>query len=414
MSNQGPELINAEENSWYRLATLYGLPKNTSDPIQVQNRNAWNRYVATLKSDEIKTILITDGTATQPQIVNPYDPTELLEFRRLFAARSGQSAISLPELPMDFSGLQIKYPFLAKGYLFTGTVRFDRTEFSEFADFEGSSFESDVQFAATIFHREADFTDAAIDGKFLFAGARFGAEADFVRTRFLNGADFSKTRFGNYANFTWSHFEGSADFSWATFAQAFFNCTKIQGDVDFARTRFMGSAFFVRTNITGDVDFSFVEFEDAAQFTDAELQQHIICNEATFGGVTDFKNVKFQQPASFRKALFCALPPQFDGATLHEGTDWEDVYWPGPPKSFDDARASLKAYERLKLEMDKLKKHEAELDFFARELQCRRILNGYFGGLPIASYGAICDYGVTMQGQLLALSSSGSSARWLH
>jgi hypothetical protein len=74
-------------------------------------------------------------------------------------------------------------------------------------------------------------------------------------------------------------------------------------------------------------------------------------------------------------------------------TDWEDVRWPGPPKSFDNARDSLKAYERLKLEMDKLKKHEAELDFFARELQRRRILKGTLGGLPIAAYGAVSDYG---------------------
>ena len=34
------------------------------------------------------------------------------------------------------------------------------------------------------------------------------------------------------------------------------------------------------------------------------------------------------------------------------------------------------AYERLKLEMDRLKKHEDELDFFALELQSRRVLQG--------------------------------------
>jgi hypothetical protein len=70
------------------------------------------------------------------------------------------------------------------------------------------------------------------------------------------------------------------------------------------------------------------------------------------------------------------------------------------------------AYERLKLEMDRLKKHEEELDFFALELQSRRVLHGdwkrvaefdLFGikialvrpalGLPIALYGALCDYG---------------------
>jgi hypothetical protein len=37
-----------------------------------------------------------------------------------------------------------------------------------------------------------------------------------------------------------------------------------------------------------------------------------------------------------------------------------------------DAGPFVDAYERLKLEMDRLKKHEAELDFFALELQSRR------------------------------------------
>jgi hypothetical protein len=34
------------------------------------------------------------------------------------------------------------------------------------------------------------------------------------------------------------------------------------------------------------------------------------------------------------------------------------------------------AYERLKLEMDRLRKHEDELEFFIRELQSRRIVVG--------------------------------------
>ena len=47
----------------------------------------------------------------------------------------------------------------------------------------------------------------------------------------------------------------------------------------------------------------------------------------------------------------------------------------------------------LKLEMDRLKKHEDELDFFTLELQCRRVLQGVWRGLPIALYGVLCNYG---------------------
>ena len=60
------------------------------------------------------------------------------------------------------------------------------------------------------------------------------------------------------------------------------------------------------------------------------------------------------------------------------------------------ARVTVRAYERLKLEMDKLKKHEDELDFFALELQARRVSAGKWStaeGLAIGIYGCLCDYG---------------------
>lgn len=63
------------------------------------------------------------------------------------------------------------------------------------------------------------------------------------------------------------------------------------------------------------------------------------------------------------------------------------------PKDADLAQEFVDAYERLKLEMDKLKKHGDELDFFALEQQCRRVVLGRWRGLPIAIYGFLSDYG---------------------
>ena len=57
------------------------------------------------------------------------------------------------------------------------------------------------------------------------------------------------------------------------------------------------------------------------------------------------------------------------------------------------AEEFVDAYERLKLEMDKLKKHGDELEFFARELQCRQSDRWPWKGLPIALYGVLSDYG---------------------
>jgi hypothetical protein len=53
--------------------------------------------------------------------------------------------------------------------------------------------------------------------------------------------------------------------------------------------------------------------------------------------------------------------------------------------------------------MDRLKKHSDELDFFALEQQCRRVVDGFWKGLPIAVYGFVSDYGRSYMRPLLLL-----------
>ena len=77
---------------------------------------------------------------------------------------------------------------------------------------------------------------------------------------------------------------------------------------------------------------------------------------------------------------FRSTVPRFFGATLHEGTTWHGVVWPSPPLVRDAvvnkalAQQQVYAYERLKQEMEKLKKHEDEQFFFRKELRARREL----------------------------------------
>jgi hypothetical protein len=66
--------------------------------------------------------------------------------------------------------------------------------------------------------------------------------------------------------------------------------------------------------------------------------------------------------------------------------------WPAPTGK-DETGRFIDAYACLKLEMDRLKKHEDELDYFALELQSRRVLLGPWRGLPILLYGVLSDYG---------------------
>jgi hypothetical protein len=40
---QAPPKIKAEDNPWYLLATLYGVPGKNDRELAVENRRAWNR-----------------------------------------------------------------------------------------------------------------------------------------------------------------------------------------------------------------------------------------------------------------------------------------------------------------------------------------------------------------------------------
>jgi hypothetical protein len=148
-----------------------------------------------------------------------------------------------------------------------------------------------------------------------------------------------------------------------------------------------------------------VSFRSAAFFNEAHFR-------ATFKREAEFVNAKMLDKTWFEGAVFKTVPPEFFGAELHEGTVWPGrEAWP-IPKGKDEAKGFICAYERLKLEMDRLKKHEDELDFFALELQSRRALIGPWRGLPIALYGLLSDYGRSYARPLYALFAVVAIVRW--
>ncbi len=59
---------------------------------------------------------------------------------------------------------------------------------------------------------------------------------------------------------------------------------------------------------------------------------------------------------------------------MHEATEWHGVTWPKPSKNKFDAQQQVYRYERLKQEMERLKKHEDEQKVFRMELRARRRL----------------------------------------
>jgi hypothetical protein len=97
----------------------------------------------------------------------------------------------------------------------------------------------------------------------------------------------------------------------------------------------------------------------------------------------------------FKEATFEAHVPDFRGATMHEATEWHDATWPMPPTDKVTARQQVYAYELLKQEMERLKKHEDEQRFFRKELRARRKLHAPLSLTWLLNllYEALSDYG---------------------
>ena len=319
----------AEDNPWYLLATLYGVPGNLQDERWDRNRRAWNQYFAANLDFETRAQLVKEKGYCEAELT-PFSEAELRDIKSSFAERSKGSKwhIELPAI-IDFSN-----------------VRFDeKTYFSHHI-----------------------FTECR------FTGADFSDPADFRNSVFLKGVNFDSVNFRDEVSFIRATFSSFAEFGDATFSRA----------ATFEQATFRGGALFVPVTFAGPVSFRSAAFFNEARFT------------ATFKREAEFINAKMQDKTWFEGTVFKTVPPEFFGAELHEGTVWPGrEAWP-IPKEKDKAKGFIHAYERLKLEMDRLKKHEDELDFFTLELQSRRVLQESVlkgSGLPIQIYGLVSDYG---------------------
>jgi uncharacterized protein YjbI with pentapeptide repeats len=352
---QAPPKIKAEDNPWYLLATLYGVPGKNDRELAVENRRAWNRYFAKRLNDETRTKFIEEKRHKAEELM-PYSPHQLEEIAKVFAERGKASTKTLsipkPSEVIDFSNVQ-----------FDRNVSFNRYLFPP-CSFEGATFSGDAS----------------------FLGVTFSLQSDFKNATFCGNAIYGRVIFSGYANFEGATFSGIAFFCDAIFdAYAFFNQATFskKTNADFRRVTFSANADFHGATFRGKAIFERATFSGVATFGSG----------AEFWASSSFVNTKMEGETSFEGTTFKMLPPKFFGATVHEGTIWRGITWPPVPKNKDDAGRFIDAYACLKLEMDRLKKHEDELDFFALEMQSRRVLLGSWGGSPIALFGALSDYG---------------------
>jgi pentapeptide repeat protein len=399
-----------EGNPWYKLATLHGEPKHYEDKVVAENRVTWNRWMAPRIPDDLKAVLLKKGYTLKELTPFPGD-----ELPTIDGISAGAEA--------DFSDTKFEALF-ANNFVFPGTISFAGATFSDYAVFDGATFSGEARFDGATFSNDASFGSATFSGEASFDGATFGVYANFycatfggianfycakfINATFRGGVNFGEAKFRRHANFSFAKFSCSANFERAKFrnSASFFGAT-LSGNANFSFAKISGKGFdFINATFGDDTDFSDATFSSDASFS-----------RATFHGNAVFTNAEMKARTSFNDAKF-STPPQCFETKLHQGTTWHGVHWPGVARTtaasslsrrdqqlttIERAKEFTEAYACLKLEMDRLKKHGEELDFFARELQCRRVLLGQWKGLPIAVYGLLSDYGRSYSRPLLWL-----------
>jgi hypothetical protein len=249
-----------------------------------------------------------------------------------------------------------------------------------------------VFFSQTIFS-DADFRSATFSADANFAGSHFNGSADYRKAKFSEGADFEAATFQ------------SANFRSVDFGTTDFRSTTFHDTADFSSTKFIDVAEFNSAHFLMGAVFTKATFFSATTFHSATFSRTALFSGASFETDISFVNAKFAANTIFAGAHFGGSVPDFRGASLHQATEWHNVIWPKPPRNKKTAQRQVYAYERLKQEMEQLKKHEDELDFFRKELRARR------GLVPILSarsllniaYQALSGYGSSIRRPLLWL-----------
>jgi len=132
------------------------------------------------------------------------------------------------------------------------------------------------------------------------------------------------------------------------------------------------NVIFLETKFEMLADFQHAQFNSDCDFTGADFKETANFDSANFLASVNFLNAKFHSTPNFARSKFLKTPPEFHGAQLHEAIILNDVVWPDAPKDRSNAADHIAAYEKLKQEMERLKRHQDELMFFSKELRARR------------------------------------------
>jgi hypothetical protein len=306
----------------------------------------------------------------------------------------------------DFAAATFSQSATFGSAIFSDVANFTSTRFSDGVGFHSTTFSDDAYFRDATFSRDADFRSAVFSRGAFFQSATFPGDADFRSAAFSGFAAFDSVAFSGFTNFGGATVTGRAGFRSAIFSHdAYFSSAAFSGEADLNSATFAGIADFNSARLSGYASFYSSTFSGDAHFRSATFFDHASFYKATFSKTANFINAEFGSRTVFTDARLETTVLDFRGAKMHEATEFDGVSWPSGPRNKETAQAQVYAYERLKQEMERLKKHDDEQFFFRKELRARRGLNPAWSGTWLLNYvyEASSDYGQSIGRPLLWL-----------
>ena len=226
-------------------------------------------------------------------------------------------------------------------------------------------------------------------------------QINFSNTYFPNGLVFDGYKFCNTAIFDSSVFGGSVTFVSALFrGNANFKNAVFERTVNFNSVEFgespIGGANFKNAYFRNDVYFRDVVFHEYANFQYVDFYRRAVFNSASFRSWTDFT-----------KARFLTAVPEYHAAELFDDTvfpcrDQDQGNWPplrkrvkvaGEWQNVMPAAEQKRAYNRLRLFMNKSLQLDEEQFFHRMEMRCKTRLARWYHKPLYWLYGGLSDFG---------------------
>lgn len=218
----------------------------------------------------------------------------------------------------NFMGTTFKSPATFKDATFNVLAHFQTAEFQDWADFSGSDFRvanfvsakflQSVRFNKTEFREMADFIGLRAQGTGNFWKVRFHREARFWNVAFHQGISFAEAEFLHDVAFRNSELRGDIQFDDAQFRRKVtFQDVVFDGKTSFSQVVFRGEAIFKNTKFTSLTQFIEIDSHRAIDFTRANFQDKMTIDKSRFYSDVIFADAVFEGNTAISGEFFALL-----------------------------------------------------------------------------------------------------------